>query len=245
MNGLLIRIGVDQEYGCWNAPVEIGSRRFVYVPIPDGRTKKYRRGCRRDYRPVAKALRAFAAQVNGRGEASLSLPVSLAERCSHLDPDFEYLTYGDNGARRGFAIKQMGQGDILAFYAGLRSIGGHERLIYALVGLYVIRKVMPARLVPAKHFDRNAHTRWSAISDNDLVVLAEPGLSGRLEQCIPIGEWRARAYRVRQDILVAWGGLTVKDGYIQRSVRPPAFQNAQKFYKWFRAQQASLVARNN
>ena len=245
MKGLLIRVGVDQEYGGWNAPVDMGSRQFVYVPIPDGREKEYRLGCRRDYQPIAEALQQFAPLVDGPGDSRPSLPTLLATRFAHLDPDFEHLTYGDNGERRGLAIKKMGPGDILAFYAGLRSIGDHHRLVYALIGLYVIRRVVPARSVALEHFDQNAHTRWSTISKNDVIVWAKPGLSGRLERCIPIGEWRARAYRVRKDILSAWGGLRVKDGYIQRSIRPPAFEKAETFYLWFRSQGVSLVRKNN
>jgi hypothetical protein len=34
MKALLVRIGIDQEYGVWNAPVD-GDGRFVYVPIPE------------------------------------------------------------------------------------------------------------------------------------------------------------------------------------------------------------------
>jgi hypothetical protein len=34
MKGLLVRIGVDQAYGGWNAPVDADGQ-FVYVPIRD------------------------------------------------------------------------------------------------------------------------------------------------------------------------------------------------------------------
>jgi hypothetical protein len=40
----------------------------------------------------------------------------------HLDPDFQNLTYGDRGDRRGKEISQLKEGDFLAFYAGLRPI---------------------------------------------------------------------------------------------------------------------------
>ena len=40
-----------------------------------------------------------------------------------LDPDFEWLTYGDKGGRRGAGMVDMGDGDLLVFYGGLhRSI---------------------------------------------------------------------------------------------------------------------------
>lgn len=34
MKALLVRIGVDQSYGGWNAPVDAEGN-FVYVPIPE------------------------------------------------------------------------------------------------------------------------------------------------------------------------------------------------------------------
>ena len=74
---------------------------------------------------------------------------------------------------------------------------------------------------------------------------AKPGVSGRLRRCIPIGEFRERIYRVRNDLLKAWGGLDIKDGYIQRSVRLTAFHDAAKFYHWFLAQKPEMIQRNN
>jgi hypothetical protein len=61
-------------------------------------------------------------------------------------------------------------------------------------------------------------------------------MSGRFDRCIPIGEWRDNAYRVRPDIEDAWGGLTVKNGYIQRSAVPPEFLDAARFHEWFQQQ---------
>ena len=114
----------------------------------------------------------------------------------------------------------MTEGDLLVvFYSGLRPICPmKDRLIYALVGLYVVRDVVPAPNVPGNLRHENAHTRKKKIGKHDIVVRAKPGVSGRLERCIPIGEWRDRAYRVRKDLLKAWGGLTVRDGYIQNLI---------------------------
>ena len=53
---------------------------------------------------------------------------------------------------------------------------------------------------------------------------------------ILIGEMRDKAYRVTPSLLSAWGGLSVNDGYIQRSARPPRFLDAGKFANWFEAQ---------
>jgi hypothetical protein len=77
-----------------------------------------------------------------------------------------------------------------------------------------------------------------------MIVRARRGVSGRLKRCIPIGEYRDRAYRVRRDLLSAWGGLDVKNGYVQRSARLPEFRDAALFYRWFLAQEPQLVASN-
>jgi hypothetical protein len=40
MRAYLVRIGVDQAFGGWNAPMNPETREFVYVPIGDGRWRK-------------------------------------------------------------------------------------------------------------------------------------------------------------------------------------------------------------
>ena len=65
------------------------------------------------------------------------------------------------------------------------------------------------------------------------------GSSGRLQRCLPIGEYRDRAYRVRRDLLEEWGGLSVKDGYLQRSARLPRFLDAPRFMDWLESQRLS------
>jgi len=245
MRALLIRIGVDQAYGGWNAPADPASRRFLYCPIPDHPSKCYRPGCKRDYGQFVSALDRFLRRLRLDGRQTPCFPSTLLDRHPHLDPDFEHLTYGDNGQRRGAGITEMERGDLLAFYGGLRSVAGADRLIYALVGLYAVDQVIPARHVAVDCCDDNAHNRWTKISNKDVVVRANPKLSGRLERCIPIGEWRDRAYRVQPGILKAWGGLSVRDGYIQRSAVPPRFLNPDKFYLWFLRQGIPLVRRNN
>ncbi len=69
--------------------------------------------------------------------------------------------------------------------------------------------------------------------------------SGRLARCIPIAEFRDRAYRVTKPLLKEWGGITVNDGYLQRSARLPEFNDAARFYKWFQRQKPKLLPRNN
>lgn len=232
MKGLLVRVGVDSTSGYWNAPVNIDTRRFAYVPIPEEDELR-----RRYARPYAECVLPLA-------RFKVALPTNLKHMDMHLDPDFEMLTYGDVHPRNP-PIRKLRHGDILAFYAGLRPIEPPaDRLTYALIGLYVIDEVVDAKAVPQNRWHENAHTRRKWI-DTDIIVRAMPGKSGRLEQCIPVGEYRDRSYRVRKDLLKEWGGLGVKDGFLQRSGRLPSFTDAERFYAWFTRQKPELARKNN
>jgi Nucleotide modification associated domain 3 len=245
VKAILVRIGVDQTFGAWNAPVDADGR-FVYVPIPEKRGTLFHPGLERRYGEVLPALETFCGTNRRDLFGDLRFPRTLLQHAMHLDPDFETLTYGDDGARRGAGIREMIEGDLLVFYGGLRPIHDCEhRLIYALLGLYVVEDVASVASVPADRWHENAHVRKATRRATDIVVRAKPRLSGRFEQCIPIGEWRDGAYRVRNDVLSAWGGLSVRDGYIQRSAAPPRFHKPARFLKWLQKQAVRLIAANN
>lgn len=241
MRAVLVRVGADASYGRWNGPVDHESGEFVYIPIPESRDE-FVDGCRRDYSEVSATLRRFAAR---HPEAPAELPPHLPGTPMHLDPDFEHLTYGDVGNRRGSFIAGMTRGDAIVFYAGLRPVTPCEhRLLYAIIGLYIVDEVVTATSVSDARRHENAHTRKQVISPTDIVVRAQPGVSGRFRRCIPIGSFRDRAYRVRADLLHAWGGLSVTDGYIQRSAVPPRFNNPQQFVAWLNEQQPQIERGN-
>lgn len=240
MKAILIRVGVDHSYGHWNAPVDPESGEFVYVPIPESSRTVFKEGMRTDYAAFLAAVDRFSERL----KAAVAPPAELASRATHLDPDFEHLSYGDNGERRGSRVTELGGGDLLVFYSGLRATGRGSGLVYAIVGLFVIDRVLRARdLPPTEHF-KNAHTRKANPCGTDVIAFGKRGLSGRLRRCLAIGEYRDRAYRVRRDLLEAWGGLSVNDGYIQRSAVPPWFLDARRFYDWFLAQAPELEASN-
>ncbi|HJZ94168.1 MAG TPA: hypothetical protein VKE40_25110 [Gemmataceae bacterium] len=242
---MLVRIGIDQAYGGWNAPVDAEGR-FVYVPIPEKPGTLFHPGLERRYGEVIPALQRFCTAHDCDLLAELQFPRKLLRRPMHLDPDFDCLTYGDVGARRGARMVGMGAGDLLVFYGGLRPVRPCEhRLIYALLGVYVVQEVMPVAHVPRAQWHQNAHARRARRGETDIVVRARPGVSGRCDRCVPIGEWRGGAYRVRPDVLDAWGGLSVKDGYIQRSAVPPLFSDPARFLAWMRRQAVQLHPRNN
>jgi hypothetical protein len=236
VNALLVRVGVDKskDGGRWNGPIDSQSGRFVYVPIPE--KQHVNAGMEKPYSGLASVLSTFG----------ISLPAHLSPLAMHLDPDFNHLTYGDTGERAKQIREYLRPGDLIVFYAGLFDIRLSVRLIYAIVGVFVVDRFRFAIDIPQTERDINAHSRRLLKPDaQDLIVCAKAGVSGRLECCVPIGEWRDRAYRVRRDLLENWGGLSVKDGYLQRSARLPKFNDPVRFQRWFETTNAVLLQANN
>ena len=230
MKGLLVRVGIDSTDGHWNAPVNAKTGEFVYVTITE--VKRGRLGLDRFFDEFVPALSRFHMQ----------LPDRLKTLPTHLDPDFSTLTYGDQG-RRARQIAQLESGDLLAFFASLRDVSSGS-LVYTLIGLYIIDQILLAHAINRNRWAENAHTRRIP-GDSDIVVRARKRISGRLQKCISIGEYRDRAYRVKRELLDAWGGLTVKNGFLQRSARLPSFRDAAKFYEWFKSQNPVIIESNN
>lgn len=235
MNGLLVRVGADQSLGggAWNGPVDVATGDFVYVAIPE--RLPVHCGLEKPYSALAPSL----ARMGRR------LPPALRDGHMHLDPDFDHLTYGDQGARAKQLWATLHPGDLVVFYAGLADTRGAAHLIYALIGLLVVDRMARAADVPAERRDLNAHTRRASPGAEDVIVFGRPGVSGRLRRCVPVGEWRDRAYRLRRDLVVAWGGVGVTDGYLQRSARLPRLLDPPRFLAWLDLQGPELIGANN
>lgn len=231
-----MRVGADQSEGggYFNGPVDTVTNEFAYISIPED--YEIRPGLAKPYTLAVPALMQFG----------WSLPKQLTNRNMHLDPDFSCLTYGDQGKRAVQIKAKLGAGDFLAFYSGLRACESATGLVYALVGFFVIDHFEAANQVPVTRWDENAHTRRVLPGEaKDIVIHAREGVSGRLARCLPIGIFQNRAYRVREDLLSEWGGLSIKDGYLQRSAQLPEFNDPNRFLAWFHAQRIPLVSRNN
>lgn len=241
--GFLVRVGIDQTFGGWNCPVCAETLDYVYVPIPEQRAPLP--GLERRYSEVILPLVEFCSSRGLDAAGDLGFPSHLCSLPMHLDPDFEHLTYGDAG-RRGLRLSTLQPGDFIAFYAGLRSMDPLDRkLLYALIGFYEIDEWLTAGEVPEERWHENAHTRRRNSPETfNVVMRAKPGVSGRLRRCIPIGEWRNRSYRVREDLLSTWGGLSVRDGFLQRSANPPRFTEPDRFLDWWARQRPELVRSN-
>lgn len=236
MNALLERVGADRSPGggSWNGPVDGESGDFAYVAIPE--TNPVHTGMEKPYSSLTSVLAQFRVE----------LPVYLRLRHMHLDPDFAHLTYGDQGERANQLRANLHANDMIVFYAGLADVRGASELVYAIIGLFIVQDLVVAMDIPAHDRDSNAHSRRVlAPGAQDLVVRGRPGVSGRLKQCLPIGEYRDRAYRVRRNLLDEWGGLSVRDGYLQRSARLPRFLDTPRFLRWMERQRPVLIQANN
>ena len=234
MRALLVRVGADctDAGGRWNGPVDATTGAFAYVPIPEPE-------------PVLPGLETpFVRWGPAVERLGASLPVPLHDRIAHADPDFDRLTYGDRRERGRQIREKLGPGDLLVFYAGLRDVGD-GRLVYALIGLLAVETIVRARELPSHRHAENAHTRRREIGETDIVVSGRPGASGRFDRCLEFAGFRAGAYRVHPDLLERWGGLGVKDGYVQRSARLPELARPERFLDWLAEQRVELLARNN
>lgn len=242
MKGLLVRVGIDQTYGRWNAPVDTATNRFVFVPIPDSSYNDGRyipSGERLYGDEVVATVEQFGVECGKPDDRCFRLPPPLHRQPMHLDPDFRQLTYGDD-SHRGRLLKEFDEGDFLAFYSSFRPLQP-GKLVYALIGLFVLsgRPVDASKIPEADRF-RNAHTRWKNTKPGDIIAFGEDSESGLFDRCIPIGEWRDNAYRVRKDILTEWGGISpVKNGWIQRSANLPLFRDPGRFKRWLDQKRAN------
>lgn len=181
MRAILIRVGADGtvDGGGWNGPVHSESKRFVYVPITEDAVP-FHPGCERRFDEVADPLTGFVGEHGAPGRRWRERIDAKRGKPMHLDPDYEHLTYGDNGERRGKQLRGFGPGDLIVFYSGLEAIPRAADLVYALVGVYVIDEVVKsATAVEDARRHENAHTRKAAVYPGDLVVRARPGMSGQ------------------------------------------------------------------
>jgi len=244
MKGALVRIGIDQTYGKWNAPINPKTNEYVYVPIPEHDKTEFNNGLETQYKHIIPNLVSFCVNHQIDLYTDLNFPLT-SDNKMHLDPDFDFLTYGDNGLKRGSRIAKMDKGDFIVFYGSFQSINKIQKnLIYALMGIFFIDEIVWTKHISKKRFKENAHTRKKGKSQNDIVVRAIPHVSGRFKKTIPIGEWRDNAYRVKKNLLDKWGGLTVKNGYIQRSAVPPFFLSPNKFLIWLFSYELSIISSN-
>ncbi len=217
MKAMLLRVGMDTGTDGALGPV-FPDGSFEYIPLSE-----------RDPSDTLET-RTYAA-MRGRHGRPLSdfLPVRIAGRVPHADPDFEGCTYGDT--RKRTYLLSLAPGDLLVFYTGLAPFG-HTRLprgLY-LIGYFTVNAVLDFRTLGGsalqrctKQFPGNAHMKRRHIEKDLVLVAGDCSRSGLLPHAILISEprpdRRGRPYFAVSAECEAYLGIT---GSIQRSV-PPRF----------------------
>jgi len=252
---VLVRVGIDlsKKSGEWVAPIDPGTGKFAYVPILEDegkkngiKTKPIRdgEGCRITYEQFRKPCENVGGTLK---------PELLREGIyAHLDPDFEYITYGDEGnkAKRLRNLK-LSDGDLLVFYSALRPINDNRpgHLCYAIIGFYeLLKEGKDAIVIPREQWKINAHSRREPKKDDDIVFFGKKGNSGRLSKCIDIGEYHPDkgTYWTKKALCPKWGEpdpIFLLRGYL------PILKDPERFYDWFREERSEhgiqLCKRNN
>lgn len=241
IRGLLMRVGIDQTFGHYNAPINPNNCDYLYMPIPQSKDSIFRNGMATTYQNLIAPFNAWSLRNN----VHLKFPDHLVNENCHLDPDFDHVSYGDQATGRGRRVRELKKGDFIAFFASFMPTEPFkEKLVYALYGIIFVDYVEKLGNLPENQFYKNAHSRIVDQNPEHLVVFGDTAISGRFSRAIPIGEWRNRSYRLTHEILNEWGGVSVKDGYVQRSVNPPWFNNPSKFLKWLERKEIKLCRSN-
>lgn len=238
--GLLVRVGIDQTFGNYNAPINPDTNDYIYMPIPESKDN-FKLGMRTSYSDLVPYFETWKL----KNSTSIEFPQRLTDNACHLDPDFDYTTYGDQASGRGLRVGDLKKDDFIVFFASFKPIiKCNQNLIYALFGIMVVDKVLKVANVPKKSLHMNAHSRVNNMNKDHWVVFANPTYSGRFSSAIPIGEFRKGSYRVKNDLLDKWGDIGVKDGFIQRSVCPPWFNKPAQFLEWLKTEKVQLINSN-
>jgi len=191
MTVVLCGIGCDTTNAGRVAPLYLDDR-FEYVPIPE-RTRETEEtatygswALRYDSGVAADLLTTITPDPSDgttvRGERLRDWPL-------HRDPNLAALTYGEHRPNYVRRLRRLDPGDVVGFYAGLRTPGG-ERAHRYLIGYFTVARVdlippdasrAEAASVFARH-PENAHAKRARVGgryyDEETVVLVdgrEPG----------------------------------------------------------------------
>lgn len=103
----------------------------------------------------------------------------------HFDPEFKTFTYGDPGALKR-RLRNLKAGDLLVFYAGLRSEGRGAEVGLYIIGYFVVEKAGLASEFSNSElhhdFGHNFHVMHSAVfrAQRSDLVLVKGGPASRL-----------------------------------------------------------------
>lgn len=174
MQVVLLRVGIDLGSGGILGPL-FADGTFEFIPIPDGLcvdTRTYGNTLGRHGHPF---VDYFPPEMRGR----------MRQQPMHVDPEFITFTYGDP-TRLKARLRDLAQGDLLAFYAGLRGYGFEQAPALYIIGYFEVEVAGRARelgdnIVQAL-FGANFHVRRSIVyaDQRERLVLVKGSSASRL-----------------------------------------------------------------
>jgi hypothetical protein len=184
---LLLRVGMDRGTGGALGPI-FSDGSFEYIPIPETVPTR----CSSTYATLPGRHTRFLASV---------LPSRLADRHPHIDPDFNFATYGDAAPRKRAQLGRLAPGDLLVFYAGLVPDPPEDRSRLFAIGFLPVKQVyhLNAREIESRDlrrkFGRTAHFLRRRPDRHLALVEGQVGASKLFTHAIPLGDGQDRLLR--------------------------------------------------
>lgn len=169
----LLRVGIDSGCGGIDGPIFMDGS-FELMPIPD----------------TWRLDRRTYGNVFGRNGLPLAQYFPAARQAAmstctmHVDPEFTTFTYGDPTSPKA-GLRNLRQGDLLVFYAGLRGHACPEPSGLFLVGYFDVEFAGIASALTDKQLtacSENFHVRHKKMFDEqrERLVLVKGGSASRL-----------------------------------------------------------------
>jgi hypothetical protein len=184
MQVVLLRVGIDTGSGGIHGPL-FSDGSFEYVPIPD-----FSKGKGIDKRTYG--------NTNGKKGQRLvdyfpeTRRENISDQSIHFDPEFETFTYGDP-TRPKTSLRQLSQGSLLVFYAGLKGWDFDCPPSLHIIGYFEIERAGLAtsfsRAELTRIFQNNFHVMHSDVFEdqkNHLVLVKGNANSRFLKKAVKI-----------------------------------------------------------
>jgi len=147
MKGILLRVGIDSGTGGHHGPIYLDEGKFEYIPIPDDMYNPIRNDNETYELTEGKKLGRLFSEYFPEG-------AKISKKHIHFDPEFESgsYTYGDNTQKVHSFVhnkpseKDLHEGDLLVFYAGLQPrindnfLDNNLKKLY-IIGYFTVRRV--------------------------------------------------------------------------------------------------------
>lgn len=148
----LVGVGADSTNTHPIPPIDRDSA-FEYIPIPEregptGTIEKRTYG-NTELSNRDAVVADYVDRIVPRQDGSERTGSELEDWPFHYDPNFEALTYGESTSRGAYVrkLQQLGRGDIVAFYTGLRHPDSRFTPRF-LIGYFTVADVIDCQAIP-------------------------------------------------------------------------------------------------